>query len=384
VSIGRINIAGAGLAGCLIAIYLARDGYSVHIYEKRRDVRRTPANSFRSLNLVLSRQSMRLLEEAGLSGLHELAVPLRGRMMHTRSGNTVFAGYGNGGGDKLSELMPLEGGYSLSRAALNTALLNAAEQQGAEIRFEQAVTECDPASGELSLVDGSGIAGKVPGDAILGCDGVSSVVRQTLAKQPGFVERRLELGYGYKELRIPPGPAGSFLIEEHALHLWPRAGFIMSALPDPDGSFNCNLFLPLAGANGFGQLQSPETVQRFFAENCPDMADFVPDLAAQFLGRPVNSLAAMQCWPWCSGKALLLGDACHTLYPFSGLGANLALEDCVRLMKCILQFSPDLERAFLAYSTQRKSTIEGLFERTAVLAPLVLAFLPEEGVTGTL
>jgi len=383
-SSARINIAGAGLAGCLIAIYLARFGCSVHIYEKRPDPRRTAPNPYRSVNLVLSTYSMRLLEEAGLTDLHALSLPLSGRMMHSRSGAKVFAQYGRRSGDTFSALMPLEGGYSISRAALNAALLNSAEEHGVQIRFEQVVTGCDSATGELTLNGASGSASNVPGDAVLGCDGVSSIIRGKVAEQAGFIQRRPALGYGYKELRIPPGPAGCFLIEKDALHLWPRAGFIMSALPDPDGSFNCNLFMPLAGANGFEGLQEREDVSRFFAEYFPDMARMVRDLTTQFLERPLHSLAAMHCWPWFSGKALLLGDACHTLYPFSGLGANLALEDCALLMESIRQFSSDLEQAFLLYATDRKSTIERHFETTAVLAPLVLAFLPEEGITGML
>jgi hypothetical protein len=53
-------------------------------------------------------------------------------------------------------------------------------------------------------------------------------------------------------------------------------------------------------------------------------------------------------------------------------------------MEYVRKFSPDLEQAFLRYATHRKSTIECHFETTAVLAPLLLAFLPEEGVTGRL
>src|ERR1051326_1962201 len=179
VSSARVNVVGAGLAGCQIAIYLARYGCSVHIYEKRPDPRRTAPSSCRGVNLVLSTYSMRLLEEAGLTGLGALSLPLSGRMMHSRSGAKVFAQYGRRSGDEFPALMPLEGGYSISRAALNAALLNTAEEHRVQIHFEQAVAGCNPATGALTLNGASGKARNVAGDAVLGCDGISSVERKS-------------------------------------------------------------------------------------------------------------------------------------------------------------------------------------------------------------
>ena len=51
----------------------------------------------------------------------------------------------------------------------------------------------------------------------------------------------------YKELSIPAGPAGGALLEREALHIWPRGGYMLIALPNQDGSFTATLFLPLQG-----------------------------------------------------------------------------------------------------------------------------------------
>ena len=382
----RINVVGAGLAGSLVAIYLARAGYSVHIYEKRSDPRRARSNSARALNLVISKGSIRLLDEAGLSGhIREVALPLKGRMMHSRSGDLRFQAYGKQAGGMPSLLTPEEGGNSMPRAALNALLVQAAENlHGVEVLFEHRVADCDLETGILTVLDPQGRQMTISGDVVIGADGTFSAIRQRMAQLPMFTLHQPRLEYGYKELHIPPGPDGGFLMEKHALHIWPRAGFIMSALPNFGGSFNGNLFLPLSGANSFESLARDADVARFFAENFPDLISLVPRLSAEFLEHSVNPLVAVRCWPWHSTRAVLLGDACHTMYPFSGLGANLALEDCAVLAECIREFSPDWGQAFLAYSTRRRSVIEGLFDASVIVTPLLLACLPEDGVTGKL
>ena len=47
----KISIIGAGLAGTVLAIYLARRGYQVAVYEHRDDIRKQPEAAGRSINL---------------------------------------------------------------------------------------------------------------------------------------------------------------------------------------------------------------------------------------------------------------------------------------------------------------------------------------------
>ena len=65
------------------------------------------------------------------------------------------------------------------------------------------------------------------------------------------------LKHGYKELRLPPGAGGVHQIEKHALHVWPRGGFMLIALPNLDGSFTVTLFLPHQGEESFASLTEP-------------------------------------------------------------------------------------------------------------------------------
>ena len=50
----KIIIVGAGLAGSLLSIYMARRGFQVAVYEKRADMRAEDISAGRSINLALS------------------------------------------------------------------------------------------------------------------------------------------------------------------------------------------------------------------------------------------------------------------------------------------------------------------------------------------
>ena len=61
-----VGIAGAGLAGPLLAVFLARRGHDVTLYERRADPR-TAGAAGRSINLALSARGIDALERVGLA-----------------------------------------------------------------------------------------------------------------------------------------------------------------------------------------------------------------------------------------------------------------------------------------------------------------------------
>ena len=79
----KITIIGAGLAGVLCALYLARRGYTIDLFESRPDIRNNPVDYGRSINLALScrgltaLRAMNLLDEVG-----KILVPMRARAIH--------------------------------------------------------------------------------------------------------------------------------------------------------------------------------------------------------------------------------------------------------------------------------------------------------------
>jgi kynurenine 3-monooxygenase len=366
---------GAGLGGALAALLLGRAGCEVRAFEMRPDPRRKGYVGGRSINLALSARGLHALRLVGLDQqVLAMSVPMRGRMIHDERGRTAFQPYGT---EKA------HANHSVSRGDLNVILLEAAAQEpNVRLEFERKCVDVDadapsatfesagtaagvaagggaPGGGAASV--GAGATETVRGDVVLGTDGAFSVVRRRLMRLDRFDFSQDYLSHGYKELTIPPAPGGGFRMEREALHIWPRGGFMMIALPNRDGSFTCTLFWPHSGPNSFASLAGAADVRRFFERRFPDAVPLMPDLAEQYLGNPVSSLVTIRCRPWHhDGKVGLLGDACHAVVPFHGQGANSAFEDCVVLDECVRRRPGDWRATLTEFETLRKENADAL------------------------
>jgi kynurenine 3-monooxygenase len=380
----RILVVGAGLAGSFMALLLARLGYPVEVYEKRSDPRLPGPRSGRAINLALSRSALQLLDrEAGLGEqLSTISVSLRGRVLHSLTSGALFQPYVKDSAD-ATVLNPAAGARSVPRHGLSALLAAAVSAQpGVRFHFHTRVIGCEPDEAALHLEDRRGRVSRISGEVIIAADGAFSAIRQQMVRRRRIRQQQWQLEHGYQELTIPARSQSRNSLRKQALHIWSRPGFLFMALPNADRSFAGGLFLPHRGKNGFANLRSFRSFERFLQENFPGPARLIPDLREQHARNPVNSLITVRCDPWHAGRAVLIGDACHTLYPFSGRGANLALEDCVALRNAIRQFAPDWERAFTVFTAERKPQTDYLSEATCVFSSLLLNALPEEGIAG--
>jgi kynurenine 3-monooxygenase len=346
----HFTIVGSGLAGALMACYLARAGHGVDLYEKRPDPRRSEQERGRSINLALSVRGIHALQEVGLA--HEVlqsSILMRGRMIHARDGALTFQPYGKDDTEAL---------HSVSRSGLNLLLVQAAARyDSVRIFFEHKCTGFDPNGGVLEFANEA----KVATEVVIAADGAYSAVRSRLERQDRFNYQQDYLSHGYKELTIPAGPRGTFRLEKNALHIWPRGSFMMIALPNADGSFTGTLFWPFEGPNSFSALTDGKAVVGYFEDQFPDVVELIPTLADDFLFNPTSSLVTIRCQPWhVAGRAVLLGDACHAVVPFLGQGMNAAFEDCSVLNRCLAEQGSDLCRAFTTYETLRKENLDTL------------------------
>jgi len=85
-----VVVVGAGLAGSLLAVFLRKKGFEVTLYERRVDMRKEHISAGRSINLAMSERAMNALRQVGLvDSIMEIAIPMRGRMMHAIDGKQV-------------------------------------------------------------------------------------------------------------------------------------------------------------------------------------------------------------------------------------------------------------------------------------------------------
>lgn len=355
VTSSSIAVAGAGLTGALAGIRLARRGHDVTIYERRDDPRRAEHHEGRSINLALSTRGLDALERIGLAdAVRATGVPMRGRLIHTLGGDRAFQPYSV---DPTHQLL------SVDRDRLNATLLDAAEAEpGVRLRFGHKLLDFSPNSDAVRF-EHRNLTVDAHHDVVLGADGAFSAVRGRMQRLDRFEYEQDYLEHGYKELTIPAAPDGTPLLDRHALHIWPRGGHMMIALPNPDGSFTCTLFWPFGGPDGFEMIDTERDVEHIFARDFADAAALVPDLTAQYLRNPTSSLVTIRCAPWhVRGRALLLGDAAHAVVPFYGQGANAALEDVSILVEKLDDFHEQWEPAFAAFFAQRKPDADALAE----------------------
>ena len=94
----EIAIAGAGLVGSLLSIYLSKRGYKVSLFERRDDMRKSGVIAGRSINLALSDRGIKALSEVGIMDeIRKIAIPMHGRFIHHADGNTAYQPYGKEG-----------------------------------------------------------------------------------------------------------------------------------------------------------------------------------------------------------------------------------------------------------------------------------------------
>ncbi len=339
---GPVVVVGAGPAGSLLAIYLARQGHEVTVYESRADLRRTDIDAGRSINLALATRGIVPLVDVGvIERVDAITIPMRGRMVHAVGDPTPdLQPYGT----KVHEVI-----HSVSRSDLNAILLDAAEATGrVTIEFERRLESVDFDASTLQFHDGS----TAPFGDIFGADGAGSPVRDAIADTGSCQHRTDWLDHSYKELTLPPNPGGTFQIEPNALHIWPRGEFMLIALANPEGDFTVTLFAP---NETFDELASAEAVDAFFAEQFPDFVSLVPDLAEQYDENPTGRLGTLRATGWSyQDRAVLVGDAAHAIVPFHGQGMNAAMESARALDRHLREHQSDVAAAFARYEAERK------------------------------
>jgi kynurenine 3-monooxygenase len=352
----RYTIIGAGPVGTLMGLMLARRGQRVCLVERRADPRTTPPEGGRSINLALAARGLLALEHAGMSaGVVAQMIAMPGRMLHDEHGALQFLRYGQNEREVI---------YAIGRERLNRILIDsAAAHPGIELRFNLRCTDVDPAAGTLQLREQGGGTRTEAFEILLGADGAGSAVRAAMVARGRASVYEKALEHDYKELLIAPvghGVAAGYAFEPHALHIWPRGGFMLIALPNADGSFTATLFLARHGEHGFDRLGDGGAVRTLFQQQFADASAVLADLEQQFERNPQSQLGTIYCSGWqAARRVLLLGDAAHAIVPFHGQGLNCGFEDC-RLLDQLLAADTQPGAALEAFERTRRPDTDAI------------------------
>lgn len=344
----KFTLAGAGLVGSLFAIYLAKKGHRVDIFERRKDMRTEAIGAGKSINLALSNRGWKALAGVGIDDeVKQMAIPMYKRVMHALDGTLTDQAYGKDG----------EAIYSVSRGGLNALLMDLAErEEKVNIHFNKKCVDVNLKDASATFEDTrTKEVINIEADHLVGADGIYSAVRSQMQRQDRFNYEQRYIEHGYKELVIPANEDGSHKLEMNALHIWPRGSYMLIALPNLDGSFTCTLFFPFEGEYSFNSLKDDTSVLNFFKKVFPDAVPLMPTLLQDFKENPTSSLGIIRCYPWTvDDKVMLIGDASHATVPFYGQGMNSGFEDCSVFDELMEKYGDDWDACFKAYELARK------------------------------
>ena len=350
----NIAIIGSGLVGSLLAIYLKKYGHQITVFDRRPDIRNIEFSG-RSINLAMSNRGWNALRAVGIEDeIKEIAIPLYKRAMHVVGKPEYYQKYGKDG----------EAIWSISRGVLNKRMIDLAENNGVEFRFEEKVWDVDLPEAKVYTGDSEkGEWKEYPFDLIFGCDGAFSRVRHKMQRRSRFDYSQDFIDVGYKELTIPANNDGTHKLDKNSFHIWPRGKFMFIAMPNLDGSFTCTLFMPFEGEISFESIKTKKDAVQFFKTYFPNVKNEIENLTEDFFKNPTSAMVTMKCYPWTYwDKVALVGDSAHAVVPFYGQGMNAGFEDIFVLDEIIQELGDDWEKIFETYQQRRKPNADAIAE----------------------
>lgn len=350
----NIAIAGSGLVGSLLAIYLRKLGHGVTVFDRRPDIR-TINFSGRSINLAMSNRGWKALREVGLEEeIKRIGIALDKRAMHLPGQPLYYQKYGREG----------EAIWSISRGVLNKKMIDLAEGAGVVFRFNEKVWDVDLPGARLYTGESEKSEWKEYSyDIIFGCDGAFSRIRHKMQRSSRFDYSQEFIDVGYKELTVLPHTDGTHKMDRNSFHIWPRGNFMLIAMPNLDGSFTCTLFLPFEGKISFENIKTKAQAKDFFLTYFPTVMPDIENLTEDFFRNPTSAMVTMKCYPWTYwDKVALVGDSAHAIVPFYGQGMNAGFEDIYVLYKLIGELGDNWEAIFKKYQQLRKPNADAIAE----------------------
>jgi 2-polyprenyl-6-methoxyphenol hydroxylase-like FAD-dependent oxidoreductase len=328
VKLREVIVIGAGIGGLATAIALQRLGLEVTVYEK------APVLGEVGAGITLWTNAIKALRKLGVSetGLEGARVS-RTELLNTR-GEII----------KSMNVGDLEQAFgaptiAVHRANLQHALINLLQPNTLRLGAVCTGFTQDNTGVEAHFADGS----TVPGDLLIGADGIHSIIRQVLVPQvalrySGYIAWRGVVNY--------PDPVA----HDRTTESW-GCGSRFGIVPIDANRIYwfATANLP-SGLNPTPAERKEELNRRFKGWHAPVEAliQATPDDA--ILYNDIVDFSPAQ--PWSGGSVALLGDAIHPTTPNMGQGACQALESSVILARCLAE-ETDLTAALQRYESER-------------------------------
>ncbi|GAX76027.1 hypothetical protein CEUSTIGMA_g3470.t1 [Chlamydomonas eustigma] len=367
-------VVGAGPAGSTAAMFLAREGFSVDVYERRPEPKADVVDSGRAYIIILIPRGKAALAELGISLPTDPHFITQGSVRHPPNG-------------KVS-VVKEAGNVTFSRSDLAQFLINEARSKypdSIRFHFERGVEKVDlekkqvtfssmsnpsAASAESNNEEGfqHSVTELIQYEMLIGADGAASAVRGALQSHiPGYKVDISDSGREYKVYMNLVGNIEPPEFKDNAgatLHLWsakddPFMSF--TAHRNPDDTYS-GTFSMCTGAHAKVQsVAAYEEILRTKFAGIPE--SWIPSIAQQVNGSPASPAGKrIRCSQLGAPGVVLLGDAAHAVTPVFGQGANSSLESGQVLGQALKEANGDLESVPDTFDKLRKPDVHGLYE----------------------
>ncbi|CAF1393595.1 unnamed protein product [Adineta steineri] len=350
-----VAIVGGGLGGTLCALFFAKHGIKVHLFELRSDIRTQKVVKGRSINMALSRRGRDALAYVNCEDMIvRNGIPMRARMLHDLKCHTTPVPYGT---------RPEHEVISIDRRILNELLLDeASKYPQINIHFQHKFVHWNSEEKSATFQTASGEHVDFKVDGLIGYDGCHSGVRAAMMKLDSVDFSQEYIDTNYMEFCIP-AKNNEYAMAVNYLHIWPRHEFMLIALPNQDKSFTTTLFLPLPI---FQKITTTDELLTFFQTHFPDAISFIgrENLIETYFSSQPLPLVSIKCSPHASvdGNILLMGDAAHSMVPFYGQGMNSAFEDTLVLFEKLKENNFQLSKSFIDYDKNRRENAHAIVD----------------------
>lgn len=348
-----ITIIGAGLAGVFMAILLAKQGYTVDIYERFTEEQLTEEYSKRSFNLTFYFRGTEAFKKAGLlDAVQPILRVLEGSSAHSKHGE-VYTPF-----DTKEKPQ-----YVVERPVLLQILIREAKKfKNIHFHFDTSLVSVERTKKTITIQNNKTQKKQtLHPHVVFGADGVNSLVRTYL--QEGQVTKHLQeyLPWTYKQVKIPLQIANQLQWKPKTEHFFHTHDALLVAFPNADASFTGMLLLPKNKEPNFTTLTSEQTITKFLHEKFPGMQPAYPLFIQSLLEHPEGRLVTIDTIPWYFEDFLvIIGDAAHGVLPFYGQGMSAAFEDCLTIVTLMERHGTDWKTIFSEYQTTRKKNTDVL------------------------
>lgn len=332
-----VLVVGGGIGGMAAALALSQRGFGVEIFEQSAEIGEIGAGLQLGPN--------------GFAAMDALGVGERARKRAVYTDELVMMDAIDGG-----EIARVPVGEAFRRRFGNPyAVIHRADIHqslyeevqlvpGIHVHTSARIARVDIEDDGVHLVDASGAT--YEGAAVVGCDGVRSIVRHRLIGDGHRVSGHVV----YRALVPRDGMPADLRWNAASIWVGPNCHLVHYPLRGGE-QYNIVVTFHSRQREEWGVREgSRDEVMSYFTEIC--------DRPRQLLDKPTS----WRRWStadrdpvdrWGQGRATLLGDAAHPMLQYLAQGACIALEDAVTLREALRECDGDLEQAFRLYESKR-------------------------------